>query len=229
MLYARELVQSGRVGRITHVVATYYNIELGEGFSDPNMPLVWLFRREIAGHGALNDLGSHVVDMMRFIVGEIASVCGATQTFIKERPLPEDNTKRGVVDVDDSIAGCLRFAGGAVGTISVSWMPVSVRDYLALEVYGTKGSFRFCSDRPAELELYLHDDKDFALNGYRTIYCTSREHPLMKHFWPDQGTSCMGRAEFRFRDRALSRGGREIRECRAAGSVVLRRVHDRSN
>src|SRR5579862_7032251 len=189
VLYARELVQSGRLGKITHVVATFYNIEIGDGFSDPNFPLVWMFRREIAGHGALNDLGSHVVDMMRFVVGEIASVCGATQTFVRERPLPEDPSKKGEVDVEDSISGCLRFANGAVGTISVSWMPVSIRDYLTLEVYGTQGSFRFSFERPTELELYIHDDKDFAVNGYRTIYCTSREHQLMKHFWPDQASS----------------------------------------
>ncbi|HXQ91987.1 MAG TPA: Gfo/Idh/MocA family oxidoreductase [Nitrososphaerales archaeon] len=188
-LYARELVQSGRLGKITHVVATYYNIEMGEGFSNPNLPLTWLFRREIAGHGAMNDLGSHLVDLMRFVIGEISSVCGAIQTFVKERPLPEDTTKKGAVDVEDAIAGCLRFAGGAIGTISVSWMPVSVHDYLALEVYGTEGSFRFCFERPTELEVYLHDDRDFALNGYRTIYCTTREHSLMNQFWPDQGSS----------------------------------------
>jgi predicted dehydrogenase len=187
-LYARELVQSGRLGKITHVVGTFYNIEMGNGFSDPNFPFMWLFRRETAGHGALNDLGSHLVDLMRFIVGEITSVCGATQTFVKERPLPDDATKKGTVDVEDAIVGCLRFEGGAVGTISVSWMPVSVRDYLTLEVYGTNGSFRFCFERPAELEVYVHDDKDYALNGYRTIYCSSKDHPLMQHFWPDQGS-----------------------------------------
>jgi predicted dehydrogenase len=77
-LYARELVQSGRLGKITHVVGTFYNIEFGEGFSNPNIPFSWLFRRELAGHGAMNDLGSHLVDLMRFVIGEIMSVCGAT-------------------------------------------------------------------------------------------------------------------------------------------------------
>ncbi|MDA4131192.1 MAG: Gfo/Idh/MocA family oxidoreductase, partial [Thaumarchaeota archaeon] len=188
-LYARELVQSGRLGKITHVVGTFYNIETGEGYSSPNIPLTWSFRREIAGHGAINELGAHLIDLMRFIIGEIVSVCGATQTFVKERPLPEDSTKKAPVDVEDLIVGCLRFANGAIGNISVSWLPVSTRDYLTLEVYGTKGSLRFCFDRPAELEVYLHDEKDFAINGYRTIYCTSKAHPLMDHFWPDQGSS----------------------------------------
>lgn len=187
--YARELVQSGRLGRVTHVIATFYNIEAGEGYSDPNFPLVWAFRREIAGHGAINDLGAHVVDLLRFVVGEISSVSGAMQTFVKERPLPGDGSNKGTVDVEDLIVGCLRFVNGAVGNICVSWMPVSTRDYLILEVYGTNGSFRFDFERPAELELYIHDDRDFAVNGYRTIYCSSGAHPLMKNFWPDQGSS----------------------------------------
>jgi predicted dehydrogenase len=188
-LYARELVQSGRLGQITHVVATFYNIETGEGYSDPNIPLTWSFRREIAGHGAINELGAHLIDLMRFIIGEIVSVCGATQTFVKERPLPEDSSRKASVDVEDLLVGCLRFASGAIGNISVSWLPVSTRDYLTLEIYGMKGSLRFCFDRPTELEVYLHEETDFAINGYRTIYCTSKAHPLMDHFWPDQGSS----------------------------------------
>jgi predicted dehydrogenase len=187
--YARELVQSGRMGKITHVVATFYNIEAGEGYSNPNFPLIWSFRRKIAGHGAISELGSHVIDLMRFIVGEIVSVSGAAQTFVKERPLPEDSSKKGLVDVEDLLVGCFRFANGAIGNINVSWLPVSMRDYLTLEIYGMKGSLRFCFDRPTELEVYLHDDRDFAINGYRTIYCTSKAHPLMDHFWPDQGSS----------------------------------------
>jgi predicted dehydrogenase len=187
--YARDLVKSGRLGKITHVVATFYNIETGGGYSDPNIPLTWSFRSEIAGHGAISELGSHAIDLMRFIVGEIVSVSAAAQTFVKERPLPEDNSVKGKVDVEDLLAGCFRFANGAIGTISVSWLPVSTRDYLTLEVYGTKGSLKFYFERPAELELYIHDDKDFAINGYKTIYCTSKAHPLMKHFYPDQGSS----------------------------------------
>jgi len=188
-MYARDLVRSGRLGKITHVVATFYNIEAGEGYSNPNFPLIWSFRSQIGGHGAISELGGHAIDLMRFIVGEIVSVAGATQTFVKERPLPENKSVKGEVDVEDLIVGCLRFADGAIGNLTVSWLPVSTRDYLVLEIYGTKGSLRFNFERPVELELYIHDDKDFAMNGFKTILCSSRAHPLMQHFWPDQGSS----------------------------------------
>ncbi len=147
--FARELVKSGRLGKITHIVGTYYKVETGLGVSI--------------------DVGSHLIDMMRFILGEISSVCGATQS-------------------EDSITGCLRFASGAVGTLSVSRLAGAIPDYLVLEVYGTVGSFKFYSQRPTELDVYIHE-RDFALNGVRTIICTSKAHPLMQHFWPDQASS----------------------------------------
>jgi predicted dehydrogenase len=58
IFFARELIREGRLGRVHHVVATYYNIEFAKGFADPNCPLTWIFRREMAGHGALSDIGS---------------------------------------------------------------------------------------------------------------------------------------------------------------------------
>jgi len=186
VLFARDLVREGRLGRVHHVVATYYNIEYAEGYADPNYPLTWMFRREMAGHGALSDIGSHVIDMMRFVVGEIDAVCGATQTFVDSRPLPEDPTKKGRVEVEDLTVGCLRFENGAIGTIAASWMPVATRDYAALEVYGSKGSFRFTFERPNELKLAAINDT--ATEGFRTVICNSRAHPLMQRFWPDQGS-----------------------------------------
>jgi len=187
VLFARDLVREGRLGRVHHVVATYYNIEYGEGYADPNYPLTWAFRKETAGHGALGDIGSHVIDMMRFTVGEISAVCGATETFVENRPLPEDSTKSGRVEVEDIAIGGLRFENGAIGTIAVSWMPVATRDYAALEVYGSRGSFRFSFERPNELELFTTDDG--ATAGFRTVICNNRTHPLMRRFWPDQGSA----------------------------------------
>jgi predicted dehydrogenase len=69
--------------------------------------------------------------MMRFTAGEIKAVCGATQTFVENRPLPEDSTKKDRVEVEDLTVGCLHFENGAIGTIAVSWMPVATRDYAA--------------------------------------------------------------------------------------------------
>jgi len=188
LLLARDLKQAGRLGRINHIVATMYNIEFGEGFGRPSIPLIWPFRREVAGHGAIGDVGAHIIDLIRFTVGEITSVSAAADTVVKERPLPDDPSRSGKVDVDDTVAGCLRLSEGAIGTISVSWLPVGIKDYMTLEVYGSRGSFKFSMERPNELELFLHDE-DMRTEGFRTVLCDSRVHPLAGNFWPDQAGS----------------------------------------
>jgi len=90
--------------------------------------------------------------------------------------------------VEDLSVGCLRFANGAIGTLTASWMPVSMRDYATLEVYGSEGSLRFNCERPNELELFTLDN-EVATRGFRTIICNSRTHALMQRFWPDQGSA----------------------------------------
>ena len=188
VLYARGLITEGRLGRINHVVATCYNIEFGEGFANPDLPLLWMFKKEVGGHGALSDIGSHVVDLARFLVGDVSSVCGAAQTLVDERPLPQEPTKKGKVDVEDIAIGCLRFANGAIGTLNVTWSQVAARDWTTVEVYGTHGSFKYNFERPNELELFL-EDEDRNSFGFRTVICNSRSHPLASRFWPDQGGS----------------------------------------
>src|SRR6202051_451539 len=103
---AREMLESGELGEIYHFRARY----LQEWIVDPKFPMVWRFDRKIAGSGALGDLGAHVIDLARYLVGEIASVSGATKIFIKNRP-------GGTVDVDDAFESVGEFERGAVGPI----------------------------------------------------------------------------------------------------------------
>ncbi len=79
---AHQLVRDGWVGRLYHVRAAYL-----QGWGGPDTPLLWRFRRGVAGSGALGDLSAHIVDMARFITGEeIVEVSGSiVETFIKER------------------------------------------------------------------------------------------------------------------------------------------------
>ena len=53
--------------------------------ADPDVPLLWRFRKELAGGGIAIDTGYHLVDCARFLVGEIDTVQGLSATFITER------------------------------------------------------------------------------------------------------------------------------------------------
>ena len=113
---AHQLVRAGWVGRLYHVRAAYL-----QGWGGPETPLLWRFRRREAGSGALGDLGAHIVDMARFVTGEeIVEVGGSVvETFIKQRPLPDDPSRTGRSSVDDAVLFLARFAGGAAAHLRV--------------------------------------------------------------------------------------------------------------
>src|SRR5947209_417283 len=93
---ARDIIQAGRLGQIYHFRAQY----LQEWIMDPNFSMVWRLDAGEAGSGTLGDLGTHIIDLARFLIGEPASVSGVTTTFIKERPTDEGG--RAQVGVDDA-------------------------------------------------------------------------------------------------------------------------------
>lgn len=185
--YAKKLIQEGFVGRILNFRGAYLNIELGDlGYINPDAPLDWHFKTETAGYGAISDLGSHILDLTRFLVGEVESVAGAAATFVKERPLPESPQKKGKVEVEDSAVACIKFTNGALGTIETSWMAPGRKDFLRFEVTGNEGSLRFNLERINELEIFTLKDPNEA-RGFRNVLVTSRTHPRMEKFWVEQG------------------------------------------
>lgn len=185
--YAKKLIQEGFVGRILNFRGAYLNIELGDlGYINPDAPLDWHFKTETAGYGAISDLGSHILDLARFLVGEVESVAGATATFVKERPLPESPRKKGKVEVEDSAVACIKFTNSALGTIETSWMAPGRKDFLRFEVTGNEGSLRFNLERINELEIFTLKDPN-EVRGFRNVLVTSRTHPKMEKFWVEQG------------------------------------------
>jgi predicted dehydrogenase len=176
---ARQMVASGRLGKIRHYRATY----LQDWIVDPKFPLLWRLQKHLAGSGALGDLASHSVDLARFLVGEITEVAGATETFIKRRPLPGNAKKSGAVTVDDAAIAVVRFANGALGSVEASRMAPGRRNWNRFEINGSEGSLAFDLERLNELEVFFRDD-DKAEQGFRRILVTEPEHPYVKAWWP---------------------------------------------
>ena len=99
------------------------------------------------GSGALGDLGAHVIDLARYLVGEIASVSASTRTFVKDRD-------GGTVDVDDAVESVVDFADGAVGTIEATRFASGRKNALQFEINGSKGSLAFDIERLNELQVH---------------------------------------------------------------------------
>lgn len=98
--YAKQLVESGVLGAVRHISIQYLQ---GWGSAITNQPMVWRFDKAVAGTGALGDLGSHMIDMARFLAGEFEEVSGRLATFVHERPDPSSG-RMVPVEVDDFAA-----------------------------------------------------------------------------------------------------------------------------
>lgn len=146
--FAKEIVASGELGRIYHVNGVYFQ-DWGIG----DTPLVWRFVKAVAGSGALGDLGCHLVDLVRFVTGdEFASLLADTETFVRERALPEGGGT-GKVDVDDAINIAARLGGGAMANLSISRFAFGRGNYQRLEVYGEKGAMRYRLESESTIEM----------------------------------------------------------------------------
>ena len=184
----KRMVQEGKLGRIYHFRATY----LQDWIADPEFPLVWRLQRDKAGSGAHGDIGSHIIDLGRYLVGDIAEVTGLLHTFVKERPIPESLDDRlgakasklkGEVTVDDCSAFLARFESGPIGTFEATRFAVGRKNYNRFEINAEKGSVVFNMERMNELEYYNAEDAA-GTQGFRLIQVTESDHPYTGHYWP---------------------------------------------
>ncbi|MFK7895744.1 MAG: Gfo/Idh/MocA family protein [Myxococcota bacterium] len=173
---AKRMIEAGEIGEIRH----YRGVYLQDWIVDPDFPRVWRLEKASAGSGALGDIGSHSLDLARHLVGEIKSVSGMLETFVKERPL-EDGSGTGVVDVDDAALALVRFENGAIGSIEGSRFCPGRKNYNRFEINGSKGSLAFDLERMNELEVYREEGPN---SGFRTILATDEQHPYMEAWWP---------------------------------------------
>ncbi|MGG6310686.1 Gfo/Idh/MocA family protein [Paenibacillus macerans] len=153
--YAKALMDQGRLGDIRHIYSQYLQ---GWGL-DEELPLVWRFRKALAGSGALGDLGSHILDLQRFLVGDVERAFGDAGTIVKERALP-DGEGKGEVDVDDFCHVLARLQGGISSTMAISRFAYGRGNYQRMEIYGTRGALVYRLEAENELYVRLEDEGD---------------------------------------------------------------------
>lgn len=187
---AKKYIDEGAIGKILDFRGTY----LQDWSADPNSPLSWRFQKDICGSGALGDIGTHVVDMLRFLVGEFDSVNAHTATYISSRPVQSgladnlgtvkgsDDLPRKPVDVDDQCCFMVQCKNGAFGTIEATRNAWGRNNYITFEIHGTEGSLFFNYERRDELQVCFAKDGDDR-RGFRTVY-TGPAHPYGNGLWP---------------------------------------------
>jgi len=179
IVQAKRLIDSGALGRIFHFRAVY----LQEWIIDPNFPKIWRLDKSVAGSGALGDLGAHIIDLGRFLVGEPRSVMGMARTFIEERPMP-DGKGKGKVDVDDAFVALLDFENGALGTVEASRFCQGRKNYNSLEINGENGSITFNLERMNELNVFWANEEPKETRGFHNVNISESYHPYWENWWP---------------------------------------------
>ncbi|GIF01520.1 Gfo/Idh/MocA family protein [Paractinoplanes rishiriensis] len=152
---ARELLLAGQIGNITHARFRF----LSDYAAHPLGALSWRFERERGGNGVLGDLGSHGVDLIRYLLGEIDALVADTAVFIAERPRPTAATAGhqrgsgapGPVQNEDYLGALLRMSSGARVTLEASRVAVAEQNAYGFEIHGTRGAIGWDFRRMGEL------------------------------------------------------------------------------
>jgi predicted dehydrogenase len=177
---AYEIVKSGKLGRIYHFRAVYLQEWIMPHY---DTPLIWRLQKKLAGSGALGDLGAHIIDLGRHLIGEIESVSALTRTFIEERARL-DGKGTGKVDVDDAFVSVVEFANGAIGTLEATRYAGGRKNHNRFEINGEKGSIVFDLERLNELEVFWVGEDPKETRGFHRVSVTEAYHPFISNWWP---------------------------------------------
>lgn len=179
VLYARQLIDEGAIGRI-HAFRGHY---LQDWCVDPEAPRTWRHVAGIAGSGTLGDIGSHIIDIAIMMAGEIDSVVSMVRRWVDDRPeSARPDAPRLPVDVDDEAMFLARFRSGAIGRIEASRFAHGRNNFLGFEINGELGSLTFDYENMSRLGVFLAEGPQ-ARRGFRSV-STGPEHPFGAHLWP---------------------------------------------
>ena len=178
---AKKLINEDKLGRIYHFRARY----LQDWAMSPDLHLVWRFSAASAGTGALGDLGAHIIDLGRYLCGEITEVAATLETFIKQRPAAPGSARKQKVTVDDAAIMLARFKNGALGTFEATRFARGRKNQNTFEINGSKGSIAFDLEHLNILKFYSAEEAA-EVQGFHDILCVTKGvHPYADAWWFD--------------------------------------------
>jgi predicted dehydrogenase len=178
-LVAKQIIERGEIGEPIR-----FRGRFDQGFfNEPSLPWSWRCSRELAGTGALGDLGAHAVSVAQFLMGDITEVSAQSQIVFKERPVPDfdagygskvaANAKKRTVENEDQIQSLVKFESGAAGVIEASRICAGRVFGIFWEISGTEGTIYNSGERFNELQVFRMGEEKRD-RGFKTIYCGSQ-------------------------------------------------------
>ncbi|MCD6576667.1 MAG: Gfo/Idh/MocA family oxidoreductase [Anaerolineaceae bacterium] len=154
---AKAIIASGALGRIYNFRAHYFH----NSYMDSQRPTSWRLQHALSGGGALTDLGVHIIDMMRYLLGEASWVQCRTRTFIDQRPDSPGSSKLVPVDVDDWALCTVGLKNGAQGNIEITRLSGGMGNGARMEIFGSQGSVMFDINDPLHCQFYDQKSKQY--------------------------------------------------------------------
>ncbi len=170
VMRARTLIEEGRLGRILSFDFAYRH----NSCIDPERRVGWKQKADCGG-GTLCDLGPHIIDLCRYLCGDLAWVAGRSQIAFPTHIAPDGS--EWTTDADEAFYLLGGTQGGAVGHLTVSKLTQGANDELTFAIYGERGSLSFSLMDPNYL--YFYDATAPAspmggVRGYTRIECVGR-------------------------------------------------------
>lgn len=178
---AKQILQEGRMGEIQSLHIEY----MQDSGADANTPHAWRNSKSISGYGALGDIGTHIMDLARYLVGPISAVNGSMRTLYSQRPVQGDMDRYCAVDVDDEFSIAMRFANGAEGTMKASRNAWGRNNSIRFELNCAQGAIRFDMEHNGEIDVFFADEPE-VFRGFTRIF-TGEKHTNGEFFWPMPG------------------------------------------
>jgi len=185
---ARDLIAQGAVGTVQQVRAAYRQ----DWLVDPEAPLSWRLQKDLAGHGALGDIGAHAIDLVQFLTGlSVEKVSGVIDTIVKERPVETERVgiagkggdEKAPVTVDDVAIFTGRLENGALAAFEATRFATGRKNELSVEISGDKGAIAFNLESLNELHVYDATADELSL-GFTRVLVTEPGHPYLEGWWP---------------------------------------------
>jgi predicted dehydrogenase len=178
---AKQLIDSGRLGRIFHYRANFLQDWTISAKVPQGGMSTWRLDAKAAGSGVTGDLLAHCIDTALWQNGPITSVCAMTETFVKER-MNVDTGKMAPVGIDDACTFFCRFGNGSMGNFESTRYARGHKALYTFEINGEHASIAWDLHDLNRLSYFDHRDESI-VRGWRSIHVTDGDMPYMSHWW----------------------------------------------
>jgi predicted dehydrogenase len=145
----KDLLEADVIGEVIHFRVCYFH----GSYLDPARPMSWRQQLGISGGGAVMDLGIHILDMVRYLLGDVVHLRALSRIVCKTRYA--DSTRSGTIpnETDEYLQASLEMENGAAGILECSRVSTSALCNEGFEIFGSKGSLMLNFAGPGSLTL----------------------------------------------------------------------------